>query len=104
MDPEKKSDLNEAFFFFVASAGDTETNILQVQICCVGVHDSLSAGNYLGQLDNNGSRGSIWMMVSTAFCCGATWDQLQEPENDQRGLWSVWTGTSSSGDTVLSIR
>lgn len=43
------------------------------------------------------------MLVPSAFCCGATWNQLQGPENDQRGLWSVWTGTGSSDDAVLSI-
>lgn len=79
MDPEDRSDLNEAFFFLLLllKRHREETNILQVHICCVFVHESLSAENYVGQLDINGSRGSIWMLVSTAFC-GATWDLLQE--------------------------
>lgn len=87
MEPEiaNTSDLDGAFFFLLhlPRRHGKETNILHAHMCCACIHDSISAGNLLEQLDVQWEEGNCSdVLVSIAFCYGLLWDQLQGPNND----------------------
>lgn len=107
MDPEfaKKSDLNEALFFllFLLKTHREDTTFYR----CTSVVSVYMTPYRLEIL----WRSWILMEVEELFgCWSLLLSAVEQPGisyKDQKmtkgGLWSVWTGTSSSDDTVLSI-